>query len=288
MRILRSIVTPSTAFMAFCDSKITGRSPIRSEVICDELVWDKAIFLQKLAHEFQRGALVPFRLDQHIEDLALGVDGSPQIDHAAIDFQIDLVEMPDGMGLRPAFTQVSRDHGSKMVHPAANGLIGDHDPALGKQILDIPEAHGEPDIKPDRLLDDFGREAVAAIADLGHRLWLRLKVTDGKPNDDVTMPFRLSSDSLATGCSTSHSATVPNKPRLGCRSSIITKFNVPQHGIYSIALYLWTYLSELKLTDGPTLMGTNLCTAHHAALSTTDSIGNVFNVLSADQESEEG
>ena len=33
----------------------------------------KAIFLQKLAHEFQRGALVPFRLDQHIGDLALGV-----------------------------------------------------------------------------------------------------------------------------------------------------------------------------------------------------------------------
>ena len=42
--------------------------------------------------------------------------------------------------------------------------------------------------KPDRLLDDFGREAVAAIADLGHHRWLRLKVIDGKPNGDVTMP----------------------------------------------------------------------------------------------------
>jgi hypothetical protein len=29
--------------------------------------------------------------------------------------------MLDGVGLRPAFTQVSRDHGPKMVHPAANG-----------------------------------------------------------------------------------------------------------------------------------------------------------------------
>jgi Resolvase, N terminal domain len=62
--------------MVFCDPKMTGCSSIRSQLICDELVWDKAIFLQKLAHEFQRGALVPFRLDQHIEDLALGVDGS--------------------------------------------------------------------------------------------------------------------------------------------------------------------------------------------------------------------
>jgi hypothetical protein len=68
----------------------------------------------------------------------------------------------------------------------------------------------------------------------------------------------------------------------------MNQFSVPQHGIYRIALYLWTYLTELKLTDGPTLMGTNLCMAHHAALSTTVSIGNAFNVLSADQDSEGG
>src|ERR1700730_11839651 len=56
------------------------------------------------------------------------------------------------------------------------------------QIFDVAETQGEPDIKPDRLLDDFVREAVAAIADLSHHRWLRLKVTDGKPNGDVTMP----------------------------------------------------------------------------------------------------
>jgi hypothetical protein len=93
MRILGSIVAPSTAFTAFCDPKTTGCSSIRSQLIYDELVWDKAIFLQKSVHEFQRGALVPFRLDQHIEDLALGVDGSPKTDHAAIDFQSSRCQM---------------------------------------------------------------------------------------------------------------------------------------------------------------------------------------------------
>ena len=77
-----------------------------------------------------------------------------------------------------------------MVHPAAHGFIGHQDPTLSQQILDVAETQGEPDIKPDCLLDDFGREAVAAIADLGHHRWLRLKVTDGKPNGDVTMPAR--------------------------------------------------------------------------------------------------
>ena len=35
------------------------------------------IFLQKLAHQFQRGVLVALGLDQHVENLALGVDGAP-------------------------------------------------------------------------------------------------------------------------------------------------------------------------------------------------------------------
>jgi hypothetical protein len=50
-----------------------------------------------------------------------------------------------------------------MVHPAPHALIGHQDPALGKQIFDVAETQGEPDIKPDRLLDNFVREAVAAI-----------------------------------------------------------------------------------------------------------------------------
>ena len=67
MRILGAIVAPSTAFMALCDSKIAGCCSIRSEIVCDQLVWDKTIFLQKLAHEFLRCLLVPPALDQHVE-----------------------------------------------------------------------------------------------------------------------------------------------------------------------------------------------------------------------------
>jgi len=51
--------------MAFCDPKMTGCCPIRAQVICDELVWDKAIFLQQLAHQFERRPLVPPGLHQH-------------------------------------------------------------------------------------------------------------------------------------------------------------------------------------------------------------------------------
>src|SRR5208282_1201895 len=99
MRILRSIVAPSTAFMAFSDSKITGCSSIRTQIICDELVGDKAIFLQQLAHQFGCRPLVPPGLDQHVEDFALGIHSAPEVDQATIDPEIDLIEMPDGVGL---------------------------------------------------------------------------------------------------------------------------------------------------------------------------------------------
>ena len=99
MRILHSIVAPSTAFMAFCDFKITGCSPIRSEVIRDQLVWDKAIFPQQLAHQFERRPLVASNLDQNVEHFAFGIHGAPEVDQATIDLEINLIKMPDGVGL---------------------------------------------------------------------------------------------------------------------------------------------------------------------------------------------
>ena len=125
MRILGSIVAPSTALMSSCDSKITGSGSIRPQIVRDQLVWDKSILLQQLAHEFQRGTLVPPALDQRIKHFALGIHGAPN--HAAGDFQIDLIQMPGSVGLGSTFAQIRRDHGPEMIHPAPNSLVGDHD-----------------------------------------------------------------------------------------------------------------------------------------------------------------
>jgi hypothetical protein len=54
-------------------------------------------------------------------------------------------------------------------------------PRSAREVLDIPEAQREPDIQPDRVLDDFRRKAISAVADLGHHEWLRLQVSAGKP-----------------------------------------------------------------------------------------------------------
>ena len=46
--------------------------------------------------------LVALGLNQHIENLALGVDCAPQICDPPIDLQIDFVEVPSRVGLRAA------------------------------------------------------------------------------------------------------------------------------------------------------------------------------------------
>jgi hypothetical protein len=52
--------------------------------------------------------LVSLGLDQHIKNLALSIDGPPQVDHLAVDFQIDLVEMPRRVRLLATLSQVGR------------------------------------------------------------------------------------------------------------------------------------------------------------------------------------
>jgi hypothetical protein len=71
MRILSSVMAPSTTLVAIRNPEIMCCGPVGPQVIRDELFWDKAIFLQQLAHEFQRRPLVSPALDQHVEDLAL-------------------------------------------------------------------------------------------------------------------------------------------------------------------------------------------------------------------------
>jgi hypothetical protein len=104
--------------------------------------------------------LVALGLNQHIENLALGVDGAPRICHPPIDLQIDFVKTPSRVRLRAALAQLRCNHRSEMIHPAAHGFVGDRDPALGQQILDVAKAEGEPETEPVRVINDFRREPI--------------------------------------------------------------------------------------------------------------------------------
>jgi hypothetical protein len=62
MRILGPIVSPSAGAMPMRDPKFARGGVVRSQIVRNQSLRQEAIFLQKLAQEFQRGTLVPFRL----------------------------------------------------------------------------------------------------------------------------------------------------------------------------------------------------------------------------------
>jgi len=116
--------------MVLLDAEVAGGGAIRPQVVGDQSIGNEAVFLQQLSHELQCSTLVPFRLDKHIEGLALGIDGAPQVDHAAIDLEIDLIEVPARVGSRSPFAQLCCDHRPEMDDPATNGLVGDGNAAF--------------------------------------------------------------------------------------------------------------------------------------------------------------
>jgi hypothetical protein len=59
-----------------------------------------------------------------------------------------------------------------MIHPASDCLVRNCNSALGEQILDVTKAEREPEIEPDRLVDDLRWEPIAGVADFPHALRL--------------------------------------------------------------------------------------------------------------------
>jgi len=68
--------------------------------------------------------------------------------------------------------QPSRYRRTELQHPAPHRFVGDVEPAFGQQFLDIAVAQGEAEIEPNRVMDDLGREAMAAVAERSHDLIL--------------------------------------------------------------------------------------------------------------------
>jgi len=93
--------------------------------------------------------------------------------------------------------------GPEFQNPAPHRFIGNIQAALGQEILNVAVAQCEPEVQPNCVLDNRGREAVPAIGELIHAESLPHQVA--RPNSvSVTMPLTiytvpLLSGSLCTG-----------------------------------------------------------------------------------------
>ena len=108
-------------------AQLVGRHPGRRE----------ALFTEQFAHQLDGGRPVSTTLDQDLEDLALMVDGTPQIHELAGDPDDHFVEMPAIARSRTAPSQAPSDRRSEFEPPTANAFVGEIEATLGKQLLHI-------------------------------------------------------------------------------------------------------------------------------------------------------
>src|ERR1700686_1252594 len=126
------------------------------------------MFPEQLAHQPECRALVAAALNQHVENLALVINSAPQVHPLARDANDHLVEVPSIARAWAAPPQLSCDPGPELQNPAPHRLIGNLQAALGEEFLNVAIAQCEPEIKPDRVLDDRRREAMSAVRELIH------------------------------------------------------------------------------------------------------------------------
>ena len=92
------------------------------------------------------------------------VDGTPKIHAYTGDPDHHLVQMPSIAWPRPTLAQPSRNRRAELQQPTPHRFIGDVEPALGEQFFHVAVAQRKAEIQPNRVLDDFGRKAIAAMA----------------------------------------------------------------------------------------------------------------------------
>src|SRR6266481_2185490 len=94
MRILRPIVFAHALLMVAGKSEMSEGSAVGAQLVGRHPLRSEALFAEQLAHQLDGRRPVSTTLDQDLEDLALVVDGTPQIHVLARDPHDHFVEMP--------------------------------------------------------------------------------------------------------------------------------------------------------------------------------------------------
>jgi hypothetical protein len=91
------------------------------------------------------------------------VDRTPQPMALALDLELYLIQMPLVARARPTTAQLERVCRAEFGAPFADCLVGDCCAPLGHELLNVAQAEGEAEVEPDRVSDNLGRVAMAAV-----------------------------------------------------------------------------------------------------------------------------
>ena len=135
-------------------------SAIGSQLVSDD-DFRGSIPLHRFPEEFQGCSLVPGLCDISLQNLTLMIDGAPKIVGLAPDFDEDLIQMPAPLpylahGFGSPLADRPGEVGTEPIDPEAHTFVANIDPALVKQVLDIPQRKRKSNVQHHCELDDLG------------------------------------------------------------------------------------------------------------------------------------
>ena len=150
------------------EGKQTDRGAVGAEFIGYNRRRREALLLQEFPHQPNCRPSVPAGLNQKIQDFALTVHGTPEIELPPSNYDDHLVQVPAFGRSWPPTLNPPRIGPTEFQDPSSNCLIRDVETTLGKQVLNVPIAQRETAIEPDGMLDDDRWKAVTTVGYLAH------------------------------------------------------------------------------------------------------------------------
>ena len=146
---------------------IPARSAMRAEFVGDHGARAATVFAKELTQKPFGGALITAALDQNVENKAFLIDGAPKPMLPAVDRNDDFIEMPFVSVARGVSADLVGEVPPEFLRPSPNRFVADDGAARGQKVLDHSQAERKAEIEPDRMGDDFGGKAMAAIKGAG-------------------------------------------------------------------------------------------------------------------------
>ena len=138
------------------EGKQTDRGAVGAEFIGYNRRRREALLLQEFPHQPNCRPSVPAGLNQEIQDFALTVHGTPEIELPPSNYDDHLVQVPAFGRSWPPTLNPPRIGPTEFQDPSSNCLIREVETTLGKQVLNVPIAQRETAIEPDGMLDVNG------------------------------------------------------------------------------------------------------------------------------------
>ena len=155
------------------EGKQTDRGAVGAEFIGYNRRRREALLLQEFPHQPNCRPSVPAGLNQEIQDFALTVHGTPEIELPPSNYDDHLVQVPAFGRSWPPTLNPPRIGPTEFQDPSSNCLIRDVETTLGKQVLNVPIAQRETAIEPDGMLDDDRWKAVTTVGYLASSIGRR-------------------------------------------------------------------------------------------------------------------